>query len=295
MSRSTSSSFAARTCRYSAGDRSARRATSSPPLSAVSGVRREAPHRPEGALEAAEHLVERVGQPIQLVTRPAELEAAAQILGRDAPGGARHPVDRLERLARHERPPRRGEPQAEGNQNHEGLQVSRQRAMTAGLRPGHLDDLGRPAPANNGERHQAHLPRADPERLERGLAPLGALARRRGQRQRLTLQAGRAVGRHALGVDHLHELISKSGVEIRDRRRRARAAALGRDRFSDDLRQLEEHRVDVSRQRQRQQPVGKAAGHQEDDQQHAGVPERQPRVDRGGRLPAHQQSSAFST
>ena len=61
------------------------------------------------------------------------------------------------------------------------------------------------------------------------------------------------------------------------------------------IRQLEEHRVDVARQRQRQEPVRKAADHQQDDQQHAGVPEREPCVDGGRRLPANQQSSAFST
>jgi hypothetical protein len=168
--------------------------------------------------------------------------------------------------------------------------------MTASQRAGHLDDLGRrPALVEDGKRHQAHLSRTEVKRLERGLALQGVLARHGGEGQRLALQARREIGGHALDVDDLHQLVAKARVELGNRFGGARAAAARRDRLADHLRKFEEHRVDVARQRQRQEPVRKAADHQQDDQEHAGVPEREPRVDRGRRLPANQQSSAFST
>src|SRR5262249_61065647 len=118
-------------------------------------------------------------------------------------------------------------------------------AMTAAQRSSYLDDLGRPALVKDGERHQAHLSRTEVKRLERGLASLGVLARHGGQRQRLTLQARREVGRHALSVDDLHQLISKSRVEIGDRFDRARAAAARVDRFPADLPHLQPYRIDL--------------------------------------------------
>ena len=80
-------------CRYSSGVRAARSATSIPPLSAVSGVRSSwaasAVKRriwPKAALEAREHAVERLGEPVQLVAGARTRDALVQILGGDAAG-----------------------------------------------------------------------------------------------------------------------------------------------------------------------------------------------------------------
>ena len=57
----------------------------------------------ERVLEPGQHLVQRLGEPVQLVAGAAKLQAPGEVLGRDAPGGARHLVDRLQRLAGDER------------------------------------------------------------------------------------------------------------------------------------------------------------------------------------------------
>src|SRR2546422_10904017 len=84
--------------------------------------------------------------------------------------------------------------------------------MTARERHPDLNELRWPSVAQHWERHETEMPAAHLHRLERRPAASGTVARRRGERQRLTFQTPREVGRRAAGVDDLHELIAKLGV-----------------------------------------------------------------------------------
>src|SRR2546425_509267 len=118
------------------------------------GVRRKAPHLREGALEPRQHLVQGLGEPIQLVAGSAKLQAAGEVLGGDAPGGARHLVDRLQRLTGDERAAQGRQREPERNQNHQRLGVPRERAMTARERHPDLNELRWPSVAQHRERHE---------------------------------------------------------------------------------------------------------------------------------------------
>ena len=63
------------------------------------GVGRETGDALDGCLQASEHFVPCLGEPLQLVTGPADREAVREVLDTDLHGGARQLVDGRERPA----------------------------------------------------------------------------------------------------------------------------------------------------------------------------------------------------
>jgi len=111
----------------------------------VRGVGGEALHLAERRLQTGEHRVERIGQPIDLVSGAAPLEPPAQILGADPQRALRHPVYRPER-ATGQTPAAGGqERHAQGDEHQQGFHVAGEGLARSPQRDRHLDQCRPPA------------------------------------------------------------------------------------------------------------------------------------------------------
>ena len=245
----------------------------------MGGVGREAAHLAERVLQTGQHAVERLGQTVELVAGAAHPYAARQRLGVDAPGRLRHVVHGLERGARHHAPAGRRQAHAEWNEHGQGLHPALQRALGRPQRDADLHDLDEAAVASHRQRDDAHAPVVQHHRVERRPALDHALPRGRRQRQRVAAQATRAKAERAVGIEELEELVL--GVEELAQPLLGHVETLAAARgVAHDLGHRQQRAIDVLGKTPRQQRVRQPADDDEDGEQGAGIPERQPRVDR---------------
>src|SRR5215470_12990887 len=287
----TSSRPERRTRRYSSDVRSARRATSISPWSAVRRVRREAPRLGEGGLEAREHGVERIREVIDLVLGAAPAEAAPQVLRGDLACRARHVAHRIEGAAGDHEATRRGQGHRYRYQGEERGEIAGERVVE--LREGRrdLDDLHAPPFPQHGHGEESYgTATGIVERLE-GTAPVsGVEPRHGGEGQRHHRRPG-AEARAAFGIQELIVAIGEAGTEqLANGAIHLGAARAALVRLAHDLGHGGERGVDLLEQAPPQEGIGEHAHHGEDGQEHPRVPEGEPGPD-GQRSHA----SSFST
>ncbi len=237
-------------------------------------VRREAASLTESVLQPREHAVQGVGEPVQLVSAAAPLDAPAQVLGGDAAGGARHLVDRAQRDPRDDRPAQRGQPHAERDQHHQSVEVAVAHRERAPERHAHLDHLGDAALAHHRQGEQTHrLGARQHHRLDGGLAARGPRARLRRQRQHVLLAArARPVGM-ALGIEQPEELVVELGPQQLAQQRVGFARDVGGAGVLDDLGHRQQRGVQILVEAPAQPRVGDRADRDEDREEDRAVPE----------------------
>jgi hypothetical protein len=249
---------------------------------------------PERGFQSREHRVERIGEAIDLVLGSATLEASAQVLGADPQGTLRHPIDRPERAPRQHPAADRREHRAQRNEHEQRLDVPDKRLMRPAQRHGHLDQIDdAPGPYDRHREQPRPVSSAEVDRLDRGLAAQRVHPRRARERQGRP-QCARA--HLALRVEELHQGVGKlRAQELAHQRlevgRQRRGRVRGR-RVAEHTGHGEQRRVEIVEQVPAQERVRSDADQEQDGDDDARVPERQPRADRER---AHRQGSSFRT
>ena len=232
---------------------------------------------------------------IELVAGAAPADPAPELLPGDAARRPGHLVHGLERAPRDHRPARRGEAEAERDQDEQRLEVTPERALGAVERHADLDEPHEVAAAVHGHGEQAH---ARPPGEAHGLVSLaaggGALPRPRREREPVA-QLGRVRAGAALGVHELEELVVElRPEEIPQQRLGARALGAAPAGVADHLRDRAERGVEVLHEAPPQERVREPADHDEDPEQDRRVPEGEPEA-HAERRPAPAHSPALST
>ncbi len=246
----------------------------------VRGVGREAPALRERLLEVREHVVHGLGEPVQPSPVPRPLHAPAEILGADAPGGSRHPIERAQRDLRDERAAQRGQSDSHRDQDGQGVQVPVQgrRGRAAASMPTWTISTTRPSRTTGIVRIRDRLRSRRARRSRRCSAPgppapaprVTGGARRRG--------AGAGSRGAALGIQELEKLVVELGSQqLPQQRLGSPAARAGRvDVLATTCATV---RSDASRscsRPTRSQRVRQRPDRHDDGQEHRAVPEGQP-------------------
>ena len=251
----------------------------------VRRVHRESSDLGERRLQPREHPVERLGQAVQLVARALHAHALTERLGGDPARGRRHLVHRPQRGARHEGATAGRQHHREGDEHEQRLEIPAERQLALRERHADLYDLDQRAVAEHGQGEHAHVVAAlEAERLERRAAVGGVGAGDGRQRERRPPgQPRRAHSRSARGIDDLKELVEAVGAEQLTQGALDRAVGIGTGALvAHHLGDGEQRLIDVLGEVPGEQRIADHAHHDERRQQHARVPERQPRVDGEG-------------
>jgi hypothetical protein len=107
----------------------------------VGRIRREAAHLGKGRLQPGQHLVQRAGQPAQLIVHLRTLETFRQMLGLDPPGRHGHLVHGSQSTPRQDPAPGPGQYQRQGNQGGQRPQEVLASHGEALQRHAHLQDV----------------------------------------------------------------------------------------------------------------------------------------------------------
>jgi hypothetical protein len=240
----------------------------------------EAPHVGEGGLEPREHRVERLGQVIELVGRPAERQPPREVLGADPPGRPRHRFHRTERGAGEPGAADQREPEPQRHHDGQGLHVAGERPVDVGEGGADLDEPRGRRLLREWDGQKTHaLAVRERDRLERRLARAPPLARRGRQRQAPAAQGGGLGLRPAVSPDHAIEHVEEARPED------LAHLGLGPPRLADarvanDLADHQELDVGAADQRAAEHEVRDGADDEHDRQQDAALPQGEARPHR---------------